>query len=93
MDIKDILKRFWFVFLIAALFVVFIGVYAVNAIQNQPVKITAREENGSYLIYSIGGESLTADELYDELKESYGVSTLYRKFDELVCDKAIETTS
>ena len=93
MDIKDILKRFWFVFLIAALFVVFIGVYAVNAIQNQPVKITAREENGSYLIYSIGGESLTADELYDELKESYGVSTLYRKFDELVSDKAIETTS
>ncbi len=93
MDIKDILKRFWFVFLIAAIFVVFIGVYAVNTIQNQPVKITAKEENGSYLIYSIGDESLTADDLYDELKESYGVSTLYRKFDELVSDKAIETTS
>ena len=93
MDIKDILKRFWFVIMIAVLFVAFIGVYAVNSYLNRPVEITAKEEDGSYLIYTIDGQNYTADELYEDLKESYGISTLYRKFDELVCDKAIETTS
>ena len=93
MDTKEILKKFWFVALIAVLFVVFIVVYAVNMISSKPVEKTAKQVDGQYIIYSINGENYTADELYDDLKNSYGLTATYRKFDSIVCDKAIETTT
>lgn len=93
MDIKEILKKFWFVLLIAVVFVAFIVMYAVDYFNNKPVEITAKEENGQYLIYSIGDQKYTADDLYADLEDAYGTVTLYREFDRLVCDKAISTTS
>ena len=93
MDIKEILKKFWFIILIVVVFVGFVVVYAIDSFKNRPIEMTAKEVDGQYLIYSIGDQNYTADELYDELKEGYGTTSIYREFDRLVCDAAIKTTS
>lgn len=93
MDTKEIFKKFWFVGLIAILFVGFIVIYIVQTIQNRPVIKSPKEVDGQYLIYSINGEDYTADEFYDDLYDAYGTSTIYDRFEKYVCDKAIETTS
>lgn len=93
MNTKEILKKFWFVILVAVLFIVFIGAYAVNSIANRPTTKEAKQVDGKYVIYSINGENYYADELYDSLKTNFGLPTIYREFDRLVCDKAIETTN
>ncbi len=92
MDTKEIFKKFWFVGLIAVLFVCFIIVYIVQMIQNQPVVKEPKEENGQYLIYSINGENYTADEFYQDLYDDYATTVAYNRFDKEVCEKAIATT-
>ena len=93
MDTKEILKKFWFVGLIAILFVGFIVIYIVQMIQNQPVVKSPKEVDGNYVIYSINGEDYTADEFYSDLYDQYGVSTAYDRYERYICEEAIETTS
>lgn len=92
MDTKEILRRFWFVGLIAILFIGFIVVYIVQTIQNQPVVKSPVEKDGQYLIYTINGEDYTADDLYSDLLDVYGQTKAYDVFEREVCDRAIATT-
>ncbi len=93
MDTKEILKKFWFVGLIAILFVGFIIIYIVQMIQNQPVVKSPKEVDGNYIVYSINGENYTADEFYSDLYDQYGISTAYDRYERYICNNAVETTS
>lgn len=92
MNFKEMFKKFWFVILIAILFIGFIIAYAVNTVQNREIVKEPKKVDGQYIIYSINGENYTADDLYGDLKGTYGINSLYQTFDRFVCDQAIETT-
>ena len=92
MNTKEILKKFWFVILIGVLFLGLILAYGIDSIKNQEVVKEPKEIDGQYIVYSINGENYTADELYSELKDVYGLQTIYQMYDRLVSDKAINTT-
>lgn len=49
-------------------------------------------ENGEEIIASIDGKEITADELYAELKTSYGYDSLLNMIDLYIAEKEIETT-
>lgn len=92
MDYKNLFKKYWFLITLAVLFIVFIGIYATDTFKNREVVKEPKEIDGQYIIYSINDEVYTADELYGELKNTYGVNSIYLTYDRLVCDEAIETT-
>jgi len=90
---KEILKKFWFVALLAILAVGFIGYFAWQEKQNEPVQIATKQVDGNYLIYSGDQEiSLTADELYETLVDDYAVSTVYSALERYTIDALYETT-
>ncbi len=92
MDTREILKRFWFVGLIAVLFVGFIIVYIAQMISSLPVVKDPYQVDGQYIIYTINGENYTADEFYEDMYDSLGISAVYYAFEHAVCDAAVETT-
>lgn len=93
MDIKEMIKKFWFIGLIAIALLVFIVIYAVQAYQNRPIYVDTKTDNdGNYIVYSIEGENLLANDLYDNLYEDLGASTAYTKWSRQVISKAIKTT-
>lgn len=49
-------------------------------------------ENGEEVIASINGKEITADELYNELKTSYGYDSLLGMIDLYIAEQEIETT-
>lgn len=48
-------------------------------------------ENGEEVVAEIDGKSFTADELYQDLKNSYGTSALVNMIDNEIAEKEIET--
>lgn len=92
MNTKEILKKFWFVILVGVLFLGLIVAYGINSLQNREIVKEPKAVDGQYIVYSINGENYTADELYSELKDVYGLQTVYQMYDRLVTDKAINTT-
>ncbi len=93
MKTKDLIKKYWFVFTLAILAVVFVIFYAVEMNANSEKEIKTLKQDDSYVIYSIDGESYYADELYDELYSRYGFDSSYRALDRLVVESAVDTTS
>ena len=53
MDTKDIIKKYWFVGLVAVLLIVFVAVYAVDLNKNKEVKVDTLTKDGMSVIYSI----------------------------------------
>ena len=49
-------------------------------------------ENGEEVIASVDGKEITADELYNDLKSSYGYDSLLNMIDLYIAEKEIETT-
>ncbi|MBR2801759.1 MAG: peptidylprolyl isomerase [Erysipelotrichaceae bacterium] len=93
MNTKELLKKYWFVCLVAVLAVIFIVYYAVVDAQNKPKTLATKQEDGQYLIYTAGEDKLTADQLYEELYDQMALTMLYRQLDRAVIDASYETTS
>lgn len=53
----------------------------------------AKLENGKEVVASIDGYDITAEDLYEKLKEDNGAGTLVNLIDKFIIDKEIETTS
>ncbi|MBQ0036540.1 MAG: peptidylprolyl isomerase [Firmicutes bacterium] len=98
MDKKELFKKYWFVGLLAIVFLVFIGAYTYDSIKNREVFVANKQVDGKYIAYSIDGENVTADQLYEDLynDESQGlkagVIAEYTQYQRAVLNKAIETT-
>ena len=68
MDTKDIIKKYWFVGLVAVLLIVFVAVYAVDLNKNKEVKVDTLTKDGMSVIYSIDdNDYYFADDLYNDL--------------------------
>ena len=76
MDYKNLFKKYWFLITLAVLFIIFIGIYATDTFKNREVVKEPKEIDGQYIIYSINDENYTANELYGELKNTYGVNSI-----------------
>lgn len=93
MKIKEMFKKYWFVVIVAALFIIFISAYAISAIKNKEVKVSTLTKDGKDVIYSINGDDYYyADDLYNDLFESYGETLAFVKYYHEVLDKMIPTT-
>ena len=92
MDIKEVLKKYWFIGLIALGLLVYLVVYTVSAIEARPTYVdTKTDENGNYIIYTVGDEKLLADDLYETLYEDAGAYRSYLKWSRAVIDKAVKS--
>jgi len=86
---KDLLKKYWFLGLVALGLFVYLIVYAIQAYQARPVYVETKESDGKSVVYTLNGVDYYADELYDDLEE-YANAAAFAKWKSLVIDEAIE---
>lgn len=93
MDFKELLKKYWFVFLVGIVLIGFIGVYAIQSQQNKQVLVSSKQnEEGKYVVYSIDGEDVYADDFYNSLYTENGLRACFVAFQRAILDKAYTTT-
>ena len=85
----DFLKKYWFVFLLA---IVFLGVTIFYGLETSKNIVTGKKVNGQDIVYSLDQTNVSADELYEKLYEKYGMNILFAQIQKTVADKSIETT-
>jgi len=93
MDQKELIKKYWFVGLVAVFALIFLGIYAGSEIKNRPTTVKTAQEDGKYLIYRLGEDTYTADELYEDLYPANALSNVFVRYDYMVVNKAYETTT
>lgn len=81
---KDILKKYAFVFIAGAFFLVVIIAYGVHLISNQTPSKTV---DGKQIVYSIAGIDKSADEVYDYYYDSIGENAILNAFTNTVVDE------
>jgi len=64
MDKKELLKKYWFICLIAVALLVFIGIYAADSYKNKEITVSNRQIDGKYVVYTVDGEPVYADDFY-----------------------------
>lgn len=91
-DKKDLLKKYWFVGLIAIALIVFIGVYIVDDTKNGSKYVSSKQVDGQYVVYSVDGKDVFANDFFDSIYEKTGISAAFIQFKNAVANKAIETS-
>lgn len=92
MEFKDILKKYWFLLLVAIGLLVYVVVYCVQAYSNRTVYVNAKQEDGKSIVYTLNNENYYADDLYEDLYASLGESASLVKWSKDVITSAVETT-
>ena len=85
-----ILKKQWFVVLIA---LIFIGFAIFSVYDTNKGKLPGKSVDGKDVVAGLKGDvNITADELYKNLSKTYGKSMLFMKFQAEVINSSIKTT-
>ncbi len=92
MEFKDILKKYWFLFLVTIALVAYVIVYCVQAYSNRTIYVNAKSEDGKSIVYTLNGENYYADDLYEDLYSSLGQSTAMIKWSKAVINASVEET-
>lgn len=93
MNYKELIKKYWFVALVAILFVVFLVVYSKETIKTMEVKVSGLSHDGKDVVYKIGDDNyFYADDLYNELYNLTGNSAAFNSLFQVLLNKEIETT-
>ncbi len=92
MDKKELFKKYWFIGVVAIALLVFVGIYAVDTYKNREVVVNNKVTDGNYIAYELDSEPVYADELYDSLYESRGLSQFVIAYQRAVLDAGYETT-
>lgn len=92
MDYKELLKKYWFVGLIAIVLIAFVGIYSVDAYKNRELTVSSKQVDGQYAVYSVDGEYVFADDFYDSLYTTSGLNCEFIQFQRVILGKAYETT-
>ena len=74
MDKKELLKKYWFIGVIAIALLVFVGIYAADAYKNREIVVNNKQTDGKYVAYTLDGEPVFADDLYSSLYDAGGLS-------------------
>lgn len=90
---KDLIKKYWFVLIIAVCALIFVAFYTVQDSKNQKTKIVTAQKDGKYLIYQLGEEVYTADELYDDLYTNNAMATVFRQLEKMTLSSLYPATS
>ena len=92
MNFKELLKKYWFVGVVALVLVVFIGAYGVDAYKNREVTVSSKTVDGKSVAYSVNDEFGYADDLYETLYSTNGLMMSFNAYQRAVLGKAYETT-
>ncbi len=92
MDKKELIKKYWFIGLIAVLLVAFIGLYSYDVYKNRDVVIANKQIDGKYVAYTIDDEPVYADDLYASLYQDSGLSQAIVAYERMIFDAGYETT-
>lgn len=93
MDYKELFKKYWFVGLVGILLIAFVGIYAADAYKNREVTVASKQVDGKYVVYSVDGEDVFADDFYNSLYTQTGLSSEFTVFERAVLNKAYETSA
>lgn len=92
MDAKELLKKYWFIGVIGIALLVFIGIYAADAYKNREITVNTKQVDGKYVAYTVDGEDIYADDLYEGLYETYGLNMGFLTYERAILNNAYETT-
>ena len=94
MNTKELLKKYWFVGVVAIALLAFIGIYIADTYKNREVTVSNRQIDGKYVAYTIDDEPVFADDLYEELfkYQNTGASQAMVAYERDVFNAAYETT-
>ena len=92
MDKKELLKKYWFIGLVGLVLLVFVGVYAADAYKNRDIVVNNKQTDGKYVAYELDGNPVMADELYESLYDSNGLSQAVVAFERALFEAGYETT-
>ena len=92
MNTKELLKKYWFLCLIALVLLAFIGFYSYESFKNREVVIKNKQVDGKYVVYTIDEEPVYADDLFETMNSENGLSQAIIAYERAVFDKAYETT-
>lgn len=94
MNTKELLKKYWFVCVVAIALLAFIGYYAADSYKNREITVSSRQIDGKYVAYTIDDEPVYADDLYDSLfkYQNTGASQAMVAYERDVFNAAYETT-
>lgn len=92
MDYKELLKKYWFIALIGLVFLIFIGMYAADTYKNRDITVKNKQEDGKYVAYTIDSNPIFAEDLYQSLYQSKGLSQSVIAYEREVFKQAYETT-
>ncbi|MBQ1347547.1 MAG: peptidylprolyl isomerase [Erysipelotrichaceae bacterium] len=92
MDKKELIKKYWFIGVVAVVLLAFVGIYAADAYKNREVIVNNKQVDGKYVAYSLDGEPVYADDLYASLYETNGVSQAVVAFERAIFNQGYETT-
>lgn len=94
MNAKELLKKYWFVALIALALTAFVVMYSVDAYKNRDITVKNKQIDGKYVAYTIDDEPVYADDLYDSLYafQNNGASQVMVNYERQVFNTAYETT-
>ncbi|NLC96468.1 MAG: peptidylprolyl isomerase [Erysipelotrichaceae bacterium] len=85
----NLIKKYWFVSLVV-IFLFVIIIYFVYDTNKDT--LSGKKVDGNDVVYTINKIDKTADELYTDLYDKYGIATIYNKLEQAVANQAIETT-
>lgn len=92
MDKKDFLKKYWFICLIAAALLVFIGIYAADSYKNREITVSNKQIDDKYVVYTVDGEPVYADDFYEKLYAAAGQTQAVVAYERAIFEAGIETT-
>lgn len=92
MDFKELVKKYWFVGVLAIVLIAFIGVYAMDAYNNREVVVSGKTVDGKDVVYSVDGENVFADDFYNSLYDLNGLNCEVIGYQRAILGKSYETT-
>ncbi|MBQ2657424.1 MAG: peptidylprolyl isomerase [Erysipelotrichaceae bacterium] len=92
MDKKEFLKKYWFICLIAAALLVFIGIYAADSYKNREITVSNKQIDDKYVVYTVDGEPVYADDFYEKLYAAAGQTQAVVAYERAIFEAGIETT-
>ena len=92
MDTKELIKKYWFIGVVAVALIGFIVVYAADSYKNREITVDSKQVDGKYVVYSIDDEDVYADDFYNTLYDSYGLNIAFLSYERAVLREAYETT-
>ncbi len=86
---NQFLKKYWYVILVSIVFVIGIAAVIINQGAGQ---VSSKQIDGKYVVSSIDGHNLTADELYAQAQEQYEGPLASLIFEKEVLERTFEYT-